>query len=106
MIKDHDSVEIQNHLKTFSEFGLDHRRALDHTIIRIPLRTAGQAAQSKIFQQKVEVQGIKQALEDFGREMSEGGLLFLKHIRKIIIRLDSNVVLQTEIIETSKEDTK
>ncbi len=94
-----DSVEIQNHLKTFREFGLDRDQALSQTVIRIPLRTAAQAARSKLFQLKVDTREIRQALQEFCQEMKEGGLLFLKHIRKVIVRVNSDVMIDAEILE-------
>lgn len=102
----HTSEEIQSHLSTFRTFNLDHRESLNQTIIRIPLRTANQATQSKIFGNKVDIEAIKRALEEFGREISEGGLLFLKNIRKIIIRYDSDVVLQAELLQINEEHAK
>jgi len=94
-----DSVEIQNHLKTFGEFSLDRDQALSQTVIRIPLRTAAQAARSKLFQLKVDTREIRQALQEFCQEMKDGGLLFLKHIRKVIVRVNSDVMIDAEILE-------
>lgn len=31
--------------------------------------------------------------------MKEGGLLFLKHIRKVIVRVNSDVMIDAEILE-------
>ena len=83
IVEERDSAEIQSHLKTLGAFNLDYTRSNDETVIRIPLRTQAQAKTSKIFQQEVSIQNIQDALADFGQEIQEGGLLFLKHIRKI-----------------------
>lgn len=106
VVQNVDSIEIQNHLVTFRQFGLDPRQPLDQTIIRIPFRTAAQAAESKLFQREITIQEIRQALEEFGQEIKEGGLLFLKHIQKVTIRVDSNVLIKAEILETSRKDTE
>ena len=106
VVENYDSVEIQNHLKTFNAFQLDHHIELDQTIIRIPLRTAAQAKQSKLFQTKVEISDIIQALKEFGQEIKEGGLLFLKHIRRITIRINSETLFDAEILETDRNDVK
>ena len=94
-----NSAEIQNHLDTFGAFNLGYTHSNHETIIRIPLRTQEQAKTSKIFQQPISIQNVIDALEDFGQEIQEGGLLFLKHIRKIIIRLNHDVVLSAQILD-------
>ena len=99
VVEGRDCAEIQNHLKTLGAFDLDYTRANDETVIRIPLRTQEQARTSKIFQQKISIQNIKDAFKDFGQEIQDGGLLFLKHIRKIVIRLNNEVVLSAQILD-------
>ena len=98
VVEQRDYPEVQNHLRTFGAFGLDFTRLNNETIIRIPLRTQEQARTSKIFQQEVSIQSIKDALEGFGQEIQEGGLLFLKHIRKIVIKFNHDVVLLAQIL--------
>lgn len=99
VVEGRDNAEIQNHLNTVGAFDLDYTRSNDETIIRIPLRTQEQARTSKIFQQKISIQDIEDALEGFGKEIQEGGLLFLKHVRKIIIRLNHDVMLSAQILD-------
>lgn len=99
-------MEIQNHLKVFEQFGLGQEELLNQTIIRIPLRTPSQAAKSRLFQEVIEVSSIRKALEEFGQEVKEGGLLFLKHIRKVVIRIDGDVVLRVEKLDTNEADTR
>lgn len=99
VIENHDCIEMENHLKTFSSFNLDSSKEINETVIRVPLRTPSQAKTSKIVQREISVDEIKEALKQFGQEMKDGGLLFLKHIRKVILRIDSDVVAQIEILE-------
>ena len=96
------SVDVQNHLKAFDKSDLDRTKPLSQTIIRVPLRSPNQAAKSKLFQNVVDPSDIRQALEEFGDEIRGGGLLFLKHIRKVIIRADWNVILQVEMRESDE----
>lgn len=99
VVKD-DCIEVQNHMKTFGSFNdLDFSKGFDQTIIRIPLRTKDQAKMSKIVGRATTVNDIKKAFEEFGDEMKEGGLLFLKSICKMIIRIDNNVVATIEIVD-------
>lgn len=105
-VEDHDTVELQNHLETFQLFDLDTSKEIDLTIIRIPLRTVAQAATSEIVKQEVRLDDIKKALEQFGQEMKEGGLLFLKYIRKITLRIDNDLVASIQVLENNSTDLK
>lgn len=99
VVKD-DCIEVQNHLKTFGSFNdLDLSKGVDQTIIRIPLRTKSQAKISKIVGRVTTTHDIKKAFEEFGAEMKGGGLLFLKSIGKIIIRIDTKVEATIEIVD-------
>lgn len=104
VVEHRESIEVQNLLETFAAFNLDVRQPLSQTIIRIPLRTAAQAEASKISQRHSGIPGIKRALEQFSLEIQDGGLLFLKHIRKVTIRIDSESVLEAETIKTTEKD--
>lgn len=95
---DRDSAEIQIHINTFGAFDLDYTRSNDETIIRIPLRTREQAKTSKNFQDEISIKNIEDALEDFGQEIEEGGLLFLKHVRKIVIRVNHDIILLAQVL--------
>ena len=99
MVHEKDSVELRNHLKTFDAFALDVSKPLDGTIIRIPLRTKAQAEQSKIVQKEVTVSDIESALAALGREVREGGLLFLKHVRRMLVRIDEEVRWEVNLDE-------
>lgn len=93
-------------MKALGAFDFDHRLDFDETIIRIPLRTEAQKETSKIAKHAISVDGIKLALEKFGQEIRAGGLLFLKHIRKVIIRVDDSVILTAQIVEDDSRDTR
>ena len=84
---------------TFGAMTSDFSKPLDGTIIRIPLRTKAQAAQSKIVQKEVTVQDIIKALTVLGREVREGGLLFLKHVRTMLVRIDDKVMWEAHLKE-------
>ena len=106
VVENIESPEIQNHLKTFSQFDLEQGQPLDQTIIRIPLRTSTQAAKSKLFDCVIHPSDIRRALEEFGEEIKDGGLLFLKHVRKVTIRVDRESILKLEMLEVDKIDTR
>lgn len=106
VVGNQNSVEIQNHMKALGAFDFDHRLVFNETIIRIPLRTEAQKETSKISKHAISITDIKVALEEFAREIRDGGLLFLKHIRKVIIRVDDSVVLTAQIIEDDSCDTR
>ncbi|KAL8825255.1 MAG: hypothetical protein Q9191_004524 [Dirinaria sp. TL-2023a] len=97
VVKDSGSIEIQNHLKTFSLFDIPRSLPFDGTIIRIPLRTKAQAATSKIVDREVTTDQISEALSLLGYEAKQGGLLFLKHIRRMVVRIDKEVLWKVEI---------
>lgn len=99
MVENKGSEELQNHLATFKAFSIDTSVPLDGTIIRIPLRTKEQASESKIVQKEVTVQNIKDALALLGKEVRQGGLLFLKHVRKMRVRVDGQVMWEARMEE-------
>ena len=99
MVENKDSEELQNHLNTFRAFSLDTSLPLDGTIIRLPLRTEAQASLSKIVQKEVTVVHIKDALALLGKEVRQGGLLFLKHVRSMTVRVDDEVMWEVRMQE-------
>ena len=101
-----DSVEIQNHMKALGAFDFDHRLDFNETIIRIPLRTEAQKETSKIAKHAISIGDIRVALEKFVQEIRAGGLLFLKHVRKVIVRVDDSVISTAQIIEDDSRDTR
>lgn len=101
-----ESEELQNHLKTFQQAKVDTSRAVDATVIRIPLRTETQAESSKIVNRQATVEEIKKALCDLGREIRAGGMLFLRHVRKATARIDDAILWEARTTGATDEDTK
>ena len=97
VVEQASSEEIKNHMKTFQTFNFDPSLAFDGTIIRIPLRTKTQAKKSKIVDREVTTSQISEALSLLGHEVKQGGLLFLKHVRKMSVRVDNQVLWQVEM---------
>ena len=97
VVREQNCQEIQNHLKTFQAFNIDVSREIDETIIRIPLRTKAQAMTSKTVNREITREEIKDALDQFGREVREGGLLFLRYIEKVIVRIDDDVIWEAKV---------
>lgn len=58
---------------------------------------------SKIVGREIAVDEIKAALEQFAEEMKDGGLLFLKHIRTVILRIDNETMSKIEILEEGSD---
>lgn len=92
--------EIQNHLQVLksSFVELDPRVSYDGTIIRLPLRTKSQAQTSKIKSQESTIEEIKLGLQRFAEELRDGGLLFIKSIQKVSMRIDHDVLAETKIV--------
>ncbi|KAL8656205.1 MAG: hypothetical protein Q9210_000400 [Variospora velana] len=101
-----DSVEVQNHLKTFQSTKHDTPKAVNGTVFRIPLRTKAQAMKSKIVDREISTKEISEALYELGKEIREGGMLFLRHVRKVTARVDDNVLWQAEVVGATDEDTR
>ena len=106
VVEERGSEEIQNHLKTFQALNLDVSREIDETIIRIPLRTKAQALTSKIVEREITVEEIKGALHQFAQEVREGGLLFLKHIQTVSVRINNDVIWEAKVLHDSPGSLK
>ena len=88
-------------MKTFQAVNTQQQqppRAYDGTIVRIPLRTKAQAEKSKIMSREVTAHEIIAALSILGREVKQGGLLFLKHVQKMSARVDDKVMWGVEML--------
>lgn len=97
---------MQNHLKTFQSTKHDTSKAVNGTVIRIPLRTKAQARKSKIVDREIPTEEIVKALHELGKEIREGGMLFLRHVRKVIARVDDTVLWQAQVVGATDEDTR
>ena len=89
---------IANQLAAFGSFQFDPKTYFDSTIIRLPLRTAEQAKRSRIVARETVPEDIRHAFKDFGRELENGGILFVRNVRKVTVRVDNEVYFSTEII--------
>ncbi|KAL8770272.1 MAG: hypothetical protein Q9209_003908 [Squamulea sp. 1 TL-2023] len=102
----HDSVEMRNHLKTFHRAEVDTSKAVNATVIRIPLRTEAQAKTSKIVNRQATIEEITKALSDLGQEVKEGGMLFLRHVGRVTVKIDNDVLWKACTTGATEEDTK
>ncbi|KAL8934658.1 MAG: hypothetical protein Q9211_005115 [Gyalolechia sp. 1 TL-2023] len=100
------SLEMQNHLKAFNSAKVDTSRAVDGTVIRIPLRTKAQAARSKIVNREISIEEITEALHELGQEIKDGGMLFLRHVRKVTAKMNDTVLWQAHATGATVEDTQ
>ncbi|KAL8785543.1 MAG: hypothetical protein Q9213_003291 [Squamulea squamosa] len=101
-----DSPEMRNHLKTFQRAEVDTSQAVNATVIRIPLRTEAQAKTSKIVSRQATIEEITKALSDLGQEVKEGGTLFLRHVRRVTVKIDKDVLWEACTAGVTEEDTK
>ena len=93
-------------MATFAAFNIATGKELSETIIRLPLRTTEQAAKSKIKEHATSVEDVKKILTKFCKEVAEGGLLFLKHIRNVVVRVDKTVLLSATVSKNTDTDSK
>ena len=101
-----DCLEVKNTLKTLDCFNIDLEKESPETIIRIPLRDGPQAAASKIAQKEITTQDIEEALRIFAQELRNGGLLFLKHICAVKIRIDDKIISTVQIVIDDSADLR
>lgn len=97
---------MQNHLKAFQSAKLDTSKAVDGTVIRIPLRTEAQAKKSKIVDRAISIDAIAKALHELGQEIREGGMIFLRHVQTVTARIDDTVLWKAQIVGATVEDTR
>lgn len=97
---------MQNNLKPFKSAKVDTSRAVDATVIRIPLRTKAQAAKSKIVNREISTEEITKALHELGQEIKDGGMLFLRHVRKVTAKIDDTILWQAHATGATDEDTQ
>lgn len=70
------------------------------------MRTAEQAVTSKIKDKAILVEDIEQLFKEFCQDMESGGMLFLKHIRKITVRINEEMLASISIIQDESKDTQ
>ena len=107
IVQDECQEQIRNHLAAFAACkSIEAGQRLDETIIRIPLRTTAQATQSNIKNQATSVDDIKEVLNDFCQEILTGGLLFLKYVRTVTVKLDAELLLKASALQDNEEDAR
>ncbi|KAH8668095.1 hypothetical protein BGZ60DRAFT_451451 [Tricladium varicosporioides] len=84
-VKHASESSTQNHMAAFQAVIENTRQPLDGTVIRIPLRTEAQAAQSKITNRATTVSDISDILRIFSTEFGESGLLFMRNVTRLEI---------------------
>ncbi|KAA8910606.1 hypothetical protein FN846DRAFT_775017 [Sphaerosporella brunnea] len=93
-VENHQEPEMANQLAPFRCLINDFSRPYEGTIIRLPLRTAEQAARSEIVRdlerKSTGFEDIKEVFESFSTEMVEY-LLFLRHISSIRLKIGNEV---------------
>ncbi|KAG8527969.1 uncharacterized protein KY384_006885 [Bacidia gigantensis] len=97
VVGNHAVPEIQNMMKHFAVFDVRPSQERPDTIIRIPLRTSLQAKNSEIVRHSVSVANVTEILKQFSKDIQQGGLLFLKNIRKVVIKVNKKVISSAEI---------
>lgn len=106
VVENQDRIEIQNALKTLEAFNVECGPEYNGTIIRIPLRTEEQSSTSKIANKAITTEMMREALADFDKEVRDGALLFLKHVRTVTIRVDGTTLSKTQILENNTQHTR
>ncbi|KAE9364465.1 hypothetical protein N431DRAFT_474055 [Stipitochalara longipes BDJ] len=84
-VENNGDVAIQKHMSAFRTVMKHLDRRLDGTIIRIPLRTQAQAADSEISDRQTTVSEVLEVLRSFASEFGENGLLFMRNIERLEI---------------------
>ncbi|MCJ1404884.1 hypothetical protein MMC11_008110 [Xylographa trunciseda] len=93
---------MKNQLSAYSSLFSDFNRPLEGTIVRIPLRTALQAQESAICDEETTISAVQSSMEGFGREIYQGGLLFLRNVIKVSLSVDMEQLTSTEVVNTSE----
>lgn len=97
VVENESNPVLQSHLATFSACKMDPDPYLNETIIRLPLRTKAQAERSKIVLTETTTDNVYRTLEHFSEDIEQGGLLFLKNIRRITMRVDDTTLFDAQI---------
>jgi hypothetical protein len=95
-----EDQSMKNQLDSFSLLNTEWTRPFKGTIIRIPLRSRSQAAQSEISKTTTTTIDVKNALESFANDMGSNGLLFLKSVKRIVLSINNEQLSEVEVINT------
>lgn len=84
--------EMKNQMMAFEAVAKRVDKPLDGTVIRIPLRTLDQSTVSEISDRPVTASEIAKVLEVFAADFADHGLIFLRNIEKLEIRLNNKSI--------------
>lgn len=101
-VSDSKTDTMKGHMSAFHKLLYPLDQPLDGTIIRLPLRTEQQAQTSLISDRHTSVTEMSDVLDSFAAEFSNGGLLFMKHVVKIIIESEMTGLIELETLEPEK----
>ena len=91
------NTEIRNQMAVFGKVMKDFSQRFEGTIIRIPLRTFKQAENSKIWNKSTTVSDVKTVMNDFVSDFGISGLLFMKHVERIVVMVDDEELAEIGI---------
>lgn len=83
---------------------LTDEEAVKSTVIRIPLRTDEQAKRSKIKAHAPRIADLERILKQFCEEIEGGGLLFLKSVVHVVVRIDDVLLLDARLLGSDAEN--
>ncbi|KAK0103147.1 hypothetical protein ONS95_014947 [Cadophora gregata] len=84
-VRDASDLSIKNHMAAYSSVMEHLDQPLNGTIIRIPLRHIDQILKSDISSISTTTAEIEEVLQNFCREFSVNGLLFMRNLTKLVI---------------------
>ncbi|TVY90160.1 Sacsin [Lachnellula willkommii] len=82
-VQDHEDLAIKNTMAAYQRVVGQFDRALEGTVIRIPLRNPAQALKSAISSRTTTVQEMTGILETFAADFADHGLLFMRNVEKL-----------------------
>ena len=96
-VADAEGAEMRNQMSAFSAIIKEIDRPFRGTVIRIPLRTEVQAAESEICSRATTVSDVKKVIENFGTEFGISGLLFMKHVESIQVEIGNTLAFEIKV---------
>lgn len=82
-VQDHEDPAIKNTMAAYQLVVGQFDRALEGTVIRIPLRNPAQALKSDISPRTTTVQEMSEILKTFATDFADHGLLFMRNVEKL-----------------------
>ena len=106
IVENQQNQEIQSHLRTLSKSNFTLGEEYPETTIRLPLRTATAANESKIVPIPVTVAEIQKHLDRFAETLKHGSLLFLRNIKSVVLRVDDTKFFAVSMDDSDAELSK